>query len=176
MNNLTTSTLTTETLTTNEAAAAGAVLGGMFGIAGVALIAFIILLIVAEWKLLVKAGEKGWKSLIPIYNVYIFFKIAGAKTWFWTLFAVEIVASIVAIVGAANGGIVTDKNGNITEIRNPAYIISISIAAFWELVCYIVFAAKLSKAFKRGVGTAIGIFFLPNIFTLILAFGSTKYD
>lgn len=28
-----------------------------------------ILLIVAQWKIFTKAGEKGWKSIIPIYNM-----------------------------------------------------------------------------------------------------------
>lgn len=27
--------------------------------------------IVAMWKIFTKAGEAGWKSIIPIYNIYI---------------------------------------------------------------------------------------------------------
>lgn len=34
-----------------------------------------VLLIVAQWKLFTKAGEAGWKSLIPIYNMYVMFQI-----------------------------------------------------------------------------------------------------
>ena len=26
--------------------------------------------VIAEWRILVKAGEKGWKSLIPFYNLF----------------------------------------------------------------------------------------------------------
>lgn len=33
-------------------------------------------LIIVNWKLFTKAGEAGWKSLIPIYNTYIRTKIA----------------------------------------------------------------------------------------------------
>ena len=29
-----------------------------------------VLLLVAMWKIFTKAGEAGWKSIIPIYNVY----------------------------------------------------------------------------------------------------------
>lgn len=39
-------------------------------------LALSILLIVALWKVFEKAGEKGWKSLIPLYNLYIYCKIA----------------------------------------------------------------------------------------------------
>ena len=175
MNNLTTS-LTAENLTTGEAAAAGAVLGGLFGVVAVAGIAITILLIVAMWKLFKKAGEPGWKALIPIYDVYILFKISGAKSWFWGLIVAEIIVFINTIVGVNNGSLVTDANGNVTEIKDITYTIITAAMAIFELVAYIVLCAKLSKAFKRGVGTAIGLFFLPNIFTLILAFGSAKYD
>ena len=169
-------TSTTETLTTTEAAAAGAIAGGLLGTAIVAGIAIAILLIVAMWKLFTKAGEKGWKALIPIYDVYILFKIAGAKSWFWGLVVAEIIVFVDTIIATNNGGVVTDANGNVTEIKDISFAIVIAAMAIFELICYIVLCAKLAKAFKRGAGTAIGLFFLPNIFTLILAFGSAKYD
>ena len=31
---------------------------------------FYILIAVAEWRIMVKAGEPGWKGIIPIYNIY----------------------------------------------------------------------------------------------------------
>ncbi len=40
-----------------------------------------ILQIIAMWKLFTKAGEKGWKSIIPIYNLVILFKISGISPW-----------------------------------------------------------------------------------------------
>ena len=43
---------------------------------GLVSLAMTIILIVAQWKVFEKAGEKGWKSLIPIYNIYTMFIIA----------------------------------------------------------------------------------------------------
>ena len=169
-------TLTTTTLTTSEAAAAGALAGGLLGTAIVAGIAIMILLIVAMWKLFKKAGEPGWKSLIPIYDIYILYKISGAKGWFWGVLVSEIGAYVLAIVGTSTGSIVTDANGNITNITNVLYPIAFCVLGIYQVVAYIVLCVKLSKAFKRGAGTALGLFFFPNIFTLILAFGSAKYD
>ena len=169
-------TSSTETLTTAEAATAGALAGGLLGTIIVASIAVAILMIVAMWKLFTKAGEKGWKSLIPIYDIYILFKISGAKSWFWGLVVAEIIVFVDTIVATNNGGVVTDANGNVTEIKDISFAIVVAAMAIFELICYIVLCAKLAKAFKRGAGTAIGLFFLPNIFTLILAFGSAKYD
>jgi hypothetical protein len=46
-----------------------------------------VLLVVAQWKIFTKAGEDGWKSIIPFYNMYITFKIAGRNgLWFLALF------------------------------------------------------------------------------------------
>ncbi len=53
--------------------------------------------IVAYWKLFVKAGESGWKSLIPIYNAYIFFKIVYGKGWYFLLLLIPFVNFVVYI-------------------------------------------------------------------------------
>lgn len=47
----------------------------------VIILAIAIVQIVAMWKLYTKAGEKGWKSIIPIYNLVILFKISGLSPW-----------------------------------------------------------------------------------------------
>lgn len=66
-----------------------AMFGGMFAgaVTGVLVVASIfsivisILTIIANWKIFTKAGEAGWKCLIPIYNLVILFKIAGISPW-----------------------------------------------------------------------------------------------
>lgn len=42
-----------------------------------ALFAFIfyILQVIAYWKIFTKAGEEGWKSIIPIYNGYVQYRL-----------------------------------------------------------------------------------------------------
>ena len=166
----------TKTLTTNEAAAAGAVMGGMFGTLIVAGIAVAIISIIAMWKIFTKAGEKGWKSLIPIYNVYILFKISGFKAGFWCYILAQIIAVVITSVGISTGGLVTDEAGNITEVKNAVFAAVPAVLSIVEIVIGIMGCYKLAKAFKRGIGTTIGLIFLPFIFSLILAFGSAKYD
>jgi len=41
----------------------------------------LIVLIVANWKLFAKAGQPGWASIIPIYNLVILLQIVGRPTW-----------------------------------------------------------------------------------------------
>jgi hypothetical protein len=40
-----------------------------------------LLLIVAMWKVFTKAGQPGWASIIPIYNLYVWCKIVGRPGW-----------------------------------------------------------------------------------------------
>lgn len=57
--------------------------GMLYAVSIISLIVGIIS-IVAMWKIFTKAGEAGWKSIIPIYNTVILFKIAGISPW-WVL-------------------------------------------------------------------------------------------
>ena len=53
-------------------------LGGMY-----LMIAFAwwLLQIIANWRIFTKAGEAGWKSIIPIYGDYISYKIASWESY-----------------------------------------------------------------------------------------------
>ena len=41
---------------------------------------------VGYWRLFDKAGERGWKALIPIYNVFVFLSIIRRPKWWITLY------------------------------------------------------------------------------------------
>jgi len=61
--------------------------------------AVILLIIIAFWKIYTKAGQPGWASIIPIYNIYIFGKIVGMKNW-WLMIVpfIGLIFSIIAIL------------------------------------------------------------------------------
>ena len=42
---------------------------------------FLILQIIGMWKIFTKAGQAGWKCLIPIYNAVVLYKIIGISPW-----------------------------------------------------------------------------------------------
>ena len=64
----------------------------------VCLLAITVIAIVTTWKIFEKAGEKGWKSLIPFYNYYITFKIAGWNPWMFLLLYVPFVGIVIGII------------------------------------------------------------------------------
>src|SRR6059058_5527272 len=57
-----------------------------------------LLVIVATWKVFTKAGQPGWASIIPIYNLYIWCKIVGRPWWWILLMLIPLVNFVVAII------------------------------------------------------------------------------
>lgn len=49
------------------------------------------------WKVYTKAGQPGWTSIIPIYNVYILLKIVGKPGWWLLLYFVPFVNIVIGI-------------------------------------------------------------------------------
>ena len=47
-------------------------------------LAFAGLMFAALWNIFVKAGEAGWKALVPVYNVVVFLRMVG-RPWWWLL-------------------------------------------------------------------------------------------
>ena len=67
-------------------------------IAMVIIFALCIVLIVANCKLFSKAGEAGWKAIIPYYNTYVMTQLAGTKTVWFVLYIVPCTMAIGSLV------------------------------------------------------------------------------
>lgn len=114
---------------TDYAAASGGVGGMIFSLV------LLVIMIAAMWRIFTKAGEEGWKAIIPIYNIVVLLKIVGRPWWWLLLMLIPLVNIVVGIM-----------------VMND-----------------------LSKSFGHGLGFTLGLIFLPYIFYLVLAFGSSQY-
>ncbi len=122
------------------------------------MILFYFLQIVAQWMLFVKAGEPGWKSLIPVYNYYTLFKI----TWSGGAFLLLAALSVVSALLLRN----TDSSWALWLGRAFSAVVSLmSIIETW----------KVSRAYGHGIGYFLGLIFLEPIFVMILGLGSSRY-
>lgn len=138
----------------------GLILG--FGIiAWIIWLARIVLVIIAMWKIFEKAWEAWWKALIPIYNVYILYKIVWMKNWFWWALLVPFWLWLIA-------GFLPDSAANIEEILWIVGMVFSTIVA-------IVATFKLPRRFGWGVFTSILYVLFTSICILILGFWSYKY-
>ena len=67
-------------------------------------IAYTLFILVASWILYEKAGEPGWASLVPFYNLYLINTIAGKPGWwliFWFLPIANLVVTILVCIALA---------------------------------------------------------------------------
>lgn len=78
--------------------ASGAVAAGGLGIFAVVYVAIIALMIASVWKIFTKAGQPGWASLVPIYNIVVMFKIAGKPLWWLVLLLIPFANFVVLIL------------------------------------------------------------------------------
>lgn len=163
----------TGSLSTSEAALAGGIIGGMLGFALVVGLVLYVLMAIAGWKMFEKAGEKGWKALIPIYNTYIFYRIVKMTNWFWAMLIISLVVSL--ITNALGQGTQLQTIDPSTSAGVVSLILMLAMCAL-GLYVSILYAVRTARAFGHGVGFAIGLFFLSGIFMLILGFGKAKYN
>ncbi len=63
-------------------------------------IAWIAVWVIAAWTVYAKAGEEGWKALIPIYNIYVMLKIVGRPGWWLLLLLIPFVNLVIWIIVA----------------------------------------------------------------------------
>jgi uncharacterized membrane protein YhaH (DUF805 family) len=61
----------------------------------------LLIVFISFWKIFEKAGQPGWKGIIPIYNLYILLKIVGKPGWWLLLFFIPLV-NIVFLVWTYN--------------------------------------------------------------------------
>lgn len=116
-----------------------------------------IIFAIANWMIFRKAGEAGWKAIIPLYNTYISFKISWNTSMLWVMVGCFVISAVLSVFNSALG---------------------ITLSSALSLVACVIGIMQthmLSKAFGHGVGFTLGLLFLNPIFILILGFGGAKY-
>lgn len=65
------------------------------------MIASIVFMIAAQWRIFKKAGQPGWACIVPIYSVIVFLRIIG-KPWWWMFLLLIPIVNIIYLIWAAN--------------------------------------------------------------------------
>lgn len=126
---------------------------------------------VAMWIIYNKAGEGGWKLLIPIYGGYIRYKIAGCKGRYWASFLLSLLSTVLMSYGVIR----LAEASFYTGVPDSVYICILASVALVLVVAVIGITVnfKLARAFGRSWFFGLGLWLLPVIFYLILAFDSS---
>ena len=129
---------------------------------GAAALIWFALTILANWLMFMKAGEAGWKSIIPVYNTYTAYKIAWTPNMFWIYFIFTVLESIFSSI---SGGDFWSFSGFLGGLCG---LVTIVLSVFY--------CVNLAKSFGKGLGFTIGLIFLEPIFVMMIAFGSARYQ
>jgi hypothetical protein len=63
-------------------------------------LAILILMIAAVWKVFTKAGQPGWAVLIPIYNAIVWLRVCGKPGWWFILLLIPVVNFIITLLAS----------------------------------------------------------------------------
>ena len=118
-----------------------AVLGAGFWLSSLAVT---VCLIIAIWMIYKKAGQPGWKSIIPFYNTYTLCEMVGLN-WYWFLLAIA--PTIISVL----------------KIESLTYIGSFASIFANVMICY-----NMSKKLHKDTGWIV-LAVLFNGFVLPIA-------
>jgi len=116
----------------------------------VLLLGFIVVAVIANWKMYKKAGKKGWECIVPIYSYWVLTEIAGLN-WWWFLLAIS--DSIVEIIGLED----------VSSIMNL-----VSLFASFNIYY------NIAKRFGKSNGTSVCAGIFSGIFVLIFGFSKNE--
>ena len=128
----------------------------------------LVLGIIGQWKMFEKAKEKGWKSLIPVYNLYTMCKVTGVNPW-WI-----VVSFVVAVASAVFN--------SVSPISDPdawgltIFVILFGLLNFAVSIYFaIIMAVSTARSYGKEDGWAVGLYFLKPFFMFALGIGKSKY-
>lgn len=109
-----------------QLAAADTSNGGAAIVILLVLFAAAVLVIAGWWKIFGKADESGWKSIVPIYNLIVLFRIVGRPWWWIFLLIIPLVGFIVTIVADNDLSKSFGKSGGFTVglvLLHPIFVL-----------------------------------------------------
>ena len=124
---------------------------------------YIAIQVIAYWRIFTKAGQPGWKSLVPVLSQYTAFKAVWKPFMFFAMLII-VLADLLFITLAS-------LFAELTFLL--MWLIMLTSAA--AVVMYVAFTHKLSRAFRHGVPFTAGLLLLQPVFLLVLAFGGAEY-
>lgn len=137
----------------NELSASG--LGIVIGV----VLLYYILQVIADWKILSKAGKPGILSLIPIVNVCTEYSIC------WSGFMGLLYVILLGVAGSVNGN--QDASSTMQTAASAAGVIA--------AIIHIVQSIKLSKSFGKGIGYGLLLIFFGPLARIFLGLGDSRY-
>lgn len=145
---------------TNASALIASLAVGFFLVILAIIVAFVVIMIVSNWKILTKANEEGWKSLIPFYNQWTLCEVIGLSPY-WVIELVVVQAIYLFAEQAFEGSFIVTTLSWLSTLNS--------------LYFNVVYSLSLAKSFGKDKSFGILTVFFPIITLPMLAFGKSQY-
>ena len=136
-------------------------------------LAIIVISYIGMWKCFEKAGEKGWKAIIPFYNYAILYKISGMSPYWAILNLSTWICELARDLYGNYAGAAMSYSSHLS-VGLILYLVAFGLTIF-ELVISILMIINFCHSFNKGGGYIAGMFFVSPIFYMIIGFGDAKY-
>ena len=120
----------------------------------------VVFIVICNWKIMEKAGEAGWKALIPGYNYFVMADISLTKPTSLVVFFVFLGGLLIAFLAC---------------IPYIGFLFS-GLASIVMMVPNGILNFAIAKSFGKDTGVCVLSIFFPPIVRAILAFGGAEYD
>ena len=74
-------------------------------------LAIVVLWLAGQWRVFAKAGHPGWASIVPIYNYYVWIKIAGHSGLWLLLYLIPLVGAVAHLIISIDAAKAFGENG-----------------------------------------------------------------
>lgn len=127
--------------------------------------------VLAWWNLFLKAGEKGWKALIPFYIIYTELKLTWSikASWIYVGAGTAVLVLVWFLVF-----LLSDPSSSL-GFTFIGIVFFLWIFVLVVSVMSVIRTIKLGLSFGKGPAFIVGLMFLNSIFLLIMAFDSSAY-
>ena len=133
--------------------------------------ALAIWMVTCLWIIFKKAWRQWWESIIPVWNLYVFFKIAWKTSYFWVLILLPIIWLIHIVLMWFSAG-----NESLFMISSLFSWILWICTFLLPLIAWLELPYWITKKFWKSNLFYIWMLFLTPIFMWILAFSNEKYE
>ncbi len=146
----------------------GAFNGKALIILAIAAVVSLLLRVFSRWRLLTRAGLRGWTSLLPVYGSYAAFRAFWSRRAFGVSLALNL-----CFLGVAAG--FAKYRSGLGEAGCVACAIGLTALFAALIACGALLQQKTAAAFGRGGAFAAAITLLPAPFGLYLALAKGAY-
>ena len=121
--------------------------------------------VLALWVFFKRIGEKPYKAFIPFYRDYLLFRYCEMEHSGIIFVILSVITAIIRLIPV-------EDTSSLVNTKRIILLIPELVTTVFDFLL----ARAIAKKFGKGSGYILGLFFLPNIFRLILGYEDDQHE